>query len=104
MHVSAGWEFALWFFVRNACFCEQKSEIAICAHSRSFKKSDGVKRDGSDSLLGIKIGKQSKTVTNSLKTTIFFNESLVFESESAIHSLKTSALLTSFFTLLYRAT
>ena len=50
-----GWEFAVWFFVRIAHFSWAKENKANRSR-RSLQKSDGGKSDGSNSLLGIKMG------------------------------------------------
>ena len=56
-------------------FCEQNSDLLFSKSESlplcSLKKSDGVKSDGSDSLLGIKLGKAVKNCQNMMKTTNF---------------------------------
>ena len=79
-----GWEFAHWFFERFARFlwakerfAREKERIFIeqpewIAHGCSLKKSQWAKSDRSDSLLGIKRWKLSKT--NFLKESLIFCE------------------------------
>ena len=80
MVISQGWEFAFWFFEQIIRFCEQKSEIAIPSFPRanhsccSLKKSNKAKSYRIDLLLGLKRGKQWKTVKNMVKTTNFFQQ------------------------------
>ena len=69
---------SLVFHVNRSFFYEQTSETAIRSFPRvissrhSLKKSDGSKSNGSDLLLGIKLGKAGKTIKNMIKTTNLF--------------------------------
>ena len=52
-----------------------------------LKKSDGVKSNGSNSLL-VKRGKSSRHLSKHMKNTTFSSKSLVFESNSRITQIK----------------
>ena len=72
------------FSCESLFFYEQTSETAIHSFPRvissrhSLKKSDGSKSDGSDLLLGIKMGKAGKTIKNMIKTTNLFEWNTCF--------------------------
>ena len=68
-------------------FCEQNSDLLFSKSESlplcSLKKSDGVKSDGSDSLLGLKVGKAVKNCQKHDENNEISIESLVFESQRA---------------------
>ena len=68
-------------------FCEQNSDLLFSKSESlplcSLKKSDGVKSDRSDSLLGLKVGKAVKNCQKHDENNEISIESLVFESQRA---------------------